>query len=184
MSRKSYFLIALILVSLAALVLAIIWPQSIRKPTYTYADIYTCNTGTYSIVINHDYECDITLLKGKEIKSNVQEALDGYTNRIASITLHGDIKTIGQSAFEGFSNIGSLDIPYGVEKISYKAFSGCESLDSISLPDSVTTLGDSVFYGCTYLEEVSLSNNLKEIPEKAFCECPYIKSIEIEYVPA
>lgn len=50
-------------------------------------------------------------------------------------------------------------IPDSVTKISAHAFDGCTELRTIEIPDSVTDIDDLAFIGCTGLEKIEVSDN-------------------------
>lgn len=67
-------------------------------------------------------------------------------NKITSLTISEDIKTIGQSAFWGQTSIVSLKLPSTLTKIGGYAFQNCTGLTSIhSAADTAPTLGADVF---------------------------------------
>jgi len=56
-----------------------------------------------------------------------------------------NVRGIGDSAFEGCSNLFSVTIPNSVTNIGQSAFSGCSSLNSITIPNSVISIGSRAF---------------------------------------
>ena len=123
---------------------------------------------------------------------------------ITSITLHDNIRDVGNYAFSGCSglttatignsvtNIGSFaflrcsklsDITMGVsvKSIGWQAFEDCDSLESITIPQSVTTIGDYVFYNCDKLTHVRVPDGLRtQISSKnTFKGCP--ESLVVSY---
>ena len=101
------------------------------------------------------------------------EALARKTS-LVRLVLPDKLKFIGESAFNGCSNIvGSLVIPEGVTEISNSAFYGCKSLTgSLSLPSTLQKIGPSAFNRCGFTCELLLPSNLSEIGASAF-ECCY-----------
>ena len=102
---------------------------------------------------------------------------NNYSNGKGIITFDGDIKKIGDRAFENNSLLTSVTIPEGVITIGPNAFKSCSSLSNITVPNSVTSLGSMSFYGCTSLSEVILSDNLTSIGGSAFLDCSSLTNI-------
>lgn len=63
------------------------------------------------------------------------------------ITMPDSITEIGDSAFEGHSEITSLSFSSTLKSIGKNAFKGCSGLVIIQIPDSVTFIGHSAFSG-------------------------------------
>lgn len=70
------------------------------------------------------------------------------------------------------------NIEYTVSSIGNSAFNGCSNLSSVSIPNSVTYIGPAAFASCTSLEKFIIPNNVKKIDNFAF-EYSGITSIEI-----
>ena len=66
------------------------------------------------------------------------------------------VTAIGNSAFDNFSGLTSIDIPNSVTSIGEGAFWGCSGLTSITIPNSVTFIGDGAFHDCTGLTSVHI----------------------------
>ena len=122
---------------------------------------------------------------------------------LQSITIPDNIEMIGGYAFEGCSNLSTVNFGPGskLTSISPNAFQNCTALTSITLPNSVTTIyaaafsssgltsisiPDSVLYianetfkGCTNLSSVSIGTGVKTIGNSAFDGCTSLTSVEI-----
>lgn len=122
---------------------------------------------------------------------------------LQSITIPDNIKEIGGYAFEGCSNLSTVNFGPGskLTRIGGNAFQNCTGLTSITLPNSVTTIyaaafsssgltsisiPDSVFQidsqtfmGCTALSSVSIGTGVKTIGNDAFNGCTSLTSVEI-----
>ena len=81
------------------------------------------------------------------------------------------VTSIGNNAFNGCSELSSIDIPNSVTSISSNAFKGCSGLTSIDIPNTVTSIGNQAFYGCTGLTNVNIGNSVTSIGSSAFNLC-------------
>lgn len=88
------------------------------------------------------------------------------------------ISSIGDYAFEGCTDLTSIEIPNSVTSIGDDAFY-CSGLTSIEIPNSVTSIGKSVFNGCSSLTSIKIPNSVTGIGESAFSYCSSLNSIEI-----
>ena len=73
-----------------------------------------------------------------------------------NITIPLGVTSIGNSAFDGRSNVASITIPDSVTSVGDYAFRDCTGLTSITIPDSVTSIGRSAFEGCSSLESITI----------------------------
>ena len=86
------------------------------------------------------------------------------------------VKTIGDYAFRGCSNLFEIILPENITSIGTGSFAGCSSLTSINIPESVTSIGESAFNECSLLEIVNIHNNITSIGRSAFTECAKLTS--------
>lgn len=112
-------------------------------------------------------------------------SIDAETGElIIPLSIDGNpVKSIGEYAFEGRTEIASVVIPNGVELIRFIAFKDCTELESISIPKTLTTMGKKVFSGCTSLEKIIFSDSVANIGGSHFLDCP-IKEIHIKDISA
>lgn len=85
---------------------------------------------------------------------------------IKKITLHSDIKTIGDYAFYGCAALIEMDLR-DVTSLGSNAFSGCRSLNYVLL-GNLTAINISTFENCTSLVAIDLPTSLKTIEDSAF----------------
>ncbi len=104
--------------------------------------------------------------------------------RLTSIKLPNSVTSIGNSAFDGCTNLTSITIPNSVTSIDNYAFSGCTGLTSITIPNSVTSIGKSAFNGCTKLTSINIPNSVTNIGDYAFDGCSGLKKVIVEDVAA
>ena len=88
------------------------------------------------------------------------------------------ITEIGESAFNGCTNMRACVLPDGVTTIAKEAFSSCTALRDIVIPESVTAIGEKAFFKNVNLYHVSLPGGAV-ITENAFDSCYAL--VDIEY---
>ena len=86
-------------------------------------------------------------IEGKDVKV-AAEAFKGNTT-IEEVEIQGSV-SVGDSAFEGCTNLESLTIQEGTESIGDNAFKDCENLENVTIPESVTSVGADAFDGTKY----------------------------------
>lgn len=83
----------------------------------------------------------------------------GFSGRkISSVKLSQSLKTIGDMAFDGCSNLKEIEIPNGIETIGSTAFRNC-ALTSLVIPESVKSIDGYAFNNCKHLMEVFFVGN-------------------------
>lgn len=132
----------------------------------------------------------------------VTEVADGaflLCDKLLSVTLGKNVKTIGSYAFHGCSALHTVSMPDGLSAIGEGAFSACANLSALALPSSlkaipdymaegsglqaivlpsaVESVGQSAFAGCGSLSSVSLNEGLTSLGESAFANCTALASI-------
>jgi len=98
------------------------------------------------------------------------------TIKLGAVNPNGNSK-IGQQAFEGCTNLTSVDFGYGWKEIGTQAFFGCTALKDIVLPEGVEYIRYGAFSGSA-IEAIHLPNTLKKIEATAF-RCHHLKTITI-----
>ncbi len=86
------------------------------------------------------------------------------------------VTAIGASAFDGQTNLTSIEIPSSVTTIGEYAFSG-SGLTSMIIPQSVTSIGHSAFYYCLGMQSVVIPNTIDELEFMLFDDCRSLQSI-------
>lgn len=94
-----------------------------------------------------------------------------YLDKITSVTIPGQIKSISSGAFTGMPALKKVVVEEGVEKLEGGAFSECTELTDVKLPDSLESIGGYAFGNCTKLKNIEFGNSLVEIGERAFYKC-------------
>jgi hypothetical protein len=96
---------------------------------------------------------------------------------LGSIVLPADLTHIGDAAFDGCSGLVSIVLPDGVSHIGNGVFKGCCGLTSIVLPEGLTHIGDCAFDGCSGLTSIMLPNGVTHIGNGVFNGCSGLTSI-------
>jgi hypothetical protein len=124
-----------------------------------------------------------------------------YCTNLTSVTLSGNLRKIGNNAFQG-SGITSFNFQSSLVEIGNYAFSNTK-LESVQFANNanLTTLGSnifsnchnlktadlsglgvlgvSMFQSCDSIENVTFNSELTKIPNSAFSGCTYLQSITI-----
>lgn len=100
-------------------------------------------------------------------------------SKITNIKLSQSTKTIGEHAFDGCTNLTSIENWKGVESIKEYAFMNCINLGEISLPTNLKTIEAHSFNNCKrmYLNG-NIPDSIETIGEHAFYECYQFKCID------
>ena len=94
------------------------------------------------------------------------DTLEKVSGKSEDIIIPDEIKVIGEGAFEGNTDVKTVEIKNGtLTKIGDKAFENCTGLKKIILPYSVKSIGKDAFKGCTYLEMIEIKNPECKIDE-------------------
>ena len=109
-----------------------------------------------------------------------EDTLVKYTGTATAVSVPDTVKKIGQEAFAGNTDVGSVNVGKNTEEIARSAFSECKYLTSVTIPDHVLSIDDYVFSGCEYLSKVKLGANVEEIGSGVFAGCNSLATIDID----
>ena len=97
-------------------------------------------------------------------------AFEGQTD-IGTLNLPSTLKYIGVKAFRNCTWMQDLNLPEGLEKIDVAAFENCTSLDHVVCPEGLLEIGADAFKDCWRMLSVSLPASLNQIGDNAFSGC-------------
>ena len=97
-------------------------------------------------------------------------------SELESVELPNSIVKINDNAFY-MSGITAITIPYGVKSMGLRCFEDCQKLASIVLSNSVETIGSSAFSGCSNLSSIVIPNSVVSIGEGAFFGCKEMETV-------
>ena len=112
--------------------------------------------GNWGTFINNKKitKCDLTGVTDWGRTPTLPDVAFANCTALQEVTLPGDMKVIGGSAFSGCAALTKVNLSQ-VTWINLNAFWGCTSLETLAL-DNVTAIGQEAFYGCTGLETLKI----------------------------
>ena len=90
---------------------------------------------------------------------------------VKSIETMGDVKEIGDGAFDGCKALQNLTLHEGIETIGASAFYRCKKIETLEIPSTAKTIGSRGFSTCKCLKELTLNNGLQSIGWAGFKGC-------------
>ena len=109
---------------------------------------------------------------------NVPNYLCYGHSEIESVTLHKNVRTLGERAFYDCKNLTSIHLPDGITTIGKEAFCGCAELTSINIPSSLEAIPEAMLKNCKKLNGVlTIPTHIKKIGDYAFQYSGYQKLI-------
>ncbi len=133
--------------------------------------------------------CDVGFVKDNPVTGIGESAFQNTD--ITSITIHSNIKTIRNDAFNGCKNLTYIEIPATVKEIGRGTFGNCTSLHTVIFEEGseITILGKSngftngpdgyLFDNCTSLTSVTLPKTITSISEGTFEGCTSLPTVTI-----
>lgn len=102
-----------------------------------------------------------------------------FSDQLTSVTIPVSVTTIEELAFNGCSNLSSINIGnLSLTTISDGCFDGCTSLQHITIPNTVTTIGDDAFKN-SGLNEAVIPNSVISIGYDSFANCENIEYVTL-----
>ena len=109
------------------------------------------------------------------IETATNTLIYGYKKTV----IPNSVKSIGDAAFAGCTDLTSIRIPNSVTSIGVMAFAYCSNLKSVTIPNSVTCIESISFFGCSSLKSINIPNSVTRIGNSAFQDCSSLTSIDI-----
>ena len=101
-----------------------------------------------------------------------------YQDFFNTVMIGNGITTIGQCAFQWYSNLTSVTIGNSVTTIGSQAFRST-GITSITIPNSVRTILSSAFQQCSNLASVTIGSGVNSIGADAFYNCSALITIDV-----
>lgn len=115
---------------------------------------------------------------GKPVVSIGEHAFEDYSE-LEKITIPNSVINIKDWAFANCNGLQSIEIPNNVVSIGEYGFANCNKLKSLIIPNKVNNIGEGAFIYCTGLLEITIGDGLIEISDWMFGECSSLEKIEI-----
>lgn len=117
--------------------------------------------------------------RGKPVTAIADAAFRTAGERIKSVTIGKNVKTIGESAFNNCTGLKSIELPDCVVSIGASVFQNCTALESVSLSPAITLIPQYAFAHCTSLREIEIGNTVTSIGESAFTTCASLTTVDL-----
>ena len=117
-----------------------------------------------------------TVSFGNNVTTLGDRSFSGCEN-LKTIDLPDNIKSIGNSCFNGCSLLSEVNIGNGVQTIGAYAFSGCSNLNKIILGGSLTTIENYLFNNCSSLTDIEIPNSVSSVGDYTFSGCTTLKKV-------
>ncbi len=147
---------------------AISWGEGQANPFTLAKHLYVGDTEVTEVTLPEDMITEIN-----------QGFFHNFGKNVTSLTIPGSVTTIGDAAFQDWTNLVSVTIGESVESIGANAFKGCTKLESIEIPNSVLSIGERAFESCSALSNVTIGNGVETIGQYAFNSCSALTNITI-----
>ena len=106
-------------------------------------------------------------------------AFNGCSN-LVSVDMPNDVTILRDGCFKECTSLTSITMSSGITLIENSAFKGCSSLLEMTLPNNVTKLGEGVFSGCTSLETINIPSGITNFSTSNLHGCYSLLSITVD----
>jgi hypothetical protein len=144
---------------------------ALANPAVAQFDFITNADNTITITGYIGSGGDVTIpstINGLTVTAIGDSAFDGLTN-VTSVTIPDSVVSLGDWAFAGCA-LSSVTLGSGITNIPSYAFYG-SGLISVAVPNSVISIDNDAFLACGSLTNVTIPNSVTRIMEAAFLQC-------------
>ena len=142
--------------------------EAVFLESSTYPLLYSYNESDHTATVTGHWE-GVQLEDELVIPETVMHNGETYT-----------VTAIGDDAFNGCSNLTSVEFPNSLVSIGQSAFEVCRNLTSITIPNSVTSIGSWAFSHCNSITEITIPNSVSHIGINPFHDCTNLAQITVE----
>lgn len=108
-----------------------------------------------------------------------KRAFDGCTE-LQTINFPNEMVEIMAGSFEDCKSISQIEFPESLRKIGSRAFLRCDGLSSVVIPDNVEIIESYAFSGCRNLISVQIKGHCEKLQTEAFSDCFNLEKVVIE----
>ena len=98
---------------------------------------------------------------------------------LTALALGTNVESIGSGAFTRCFALTNFALPGSLTSIAEHAFNQCKSLTMVNIPEGITSIGDHVFFANVSLTNVTIPNSVTYIGPYAFWNCISLPKIII-----
>ncbi len=95
--------------------------------------------------------------------NNFVTLIKGIDNSVETFSVNDNCSVIYSGAFDSFSALKNINMPYSIKNIGYRAFSFCSSLENFTVPNYVKEFSITWFEMCNSLKKITITANVKII---------------------
>lgn len=117
----------------------------------------------------------INLSKATNLKTIGDSAF--YKTGITSLTIPGNVETVGRWIVEGCSSLSRIILEEGVKNLSQSSFYGA-AVKSIKIPSTITEI-PAYCFEASAIESIELHDGIASIGDGAFMSCSKLKALTI-----
>ena len=144
----------------------------------------TIGTGVTSIGVGAFMDCtglEIINYNPANCTSHGSNVWSGCTHTPCTLNIGNTVQSLPNSAFSGYSALTTLNFvaTSQLTTISESAFNGCTHIGAINIPNSVTSIEQSAFRNCSAATSLSLGSGVVTIGKAAFAYCVGLTSLDI-----
>lgn len=160
----------------------ILYGTSLDYFTFEDGDTYNnpLNDQTISaknVVLNRKSTVTFTDIETLAIGGGVEYVTDYIAYKattLATVTIGGNVHTIGTSAFDGCTNLTTVNITTDkIRNINDYAFYNCQKLANFTIPAGTESLGKEVFEYCYALKDMVIPSSVMYIGSDVFQGCSF-----------
>ena len=134
-------------------------------------------------IINEVEDLSIEYADKGDYKSAYELLSDmGYSTSENNVNYLPVLKAYNYAQYGDYKNatkygLTKIVLPEGTTEIGNSMFEGCSELLEVVMPDSVTSIGSYAFSGCKKLDKLTLSPNVEDIGRSAFSNCDALEKL-------
>ena len=123
------------------------------------------------VMKNFPYVSDKNIAKGYTFSPMYYISEEGLETKVATITVHEGITSIGNYIFYKCTKATVLNLPEGITSVGQGAFRLCQRIAKITLPEAVTKIEKNAFLSCGKLSELYIPEGVTIVGEGIFEKC-------------